>query len=103
MIDEPGCLFALAVDQGLVTASSTILEKALVLKGDPWPRNFNGDHGSGEYITVENALVRSLNTVPARILKEQLGVPASMKYCNENFHLNLVAVFHRGRNTQLLF
>lgn len=87
---KPLSVYAPAVDQGLVTASSTILEKALVLKGDPWPRNFNGDHGSGEYITVENALVRSLNTVPARILKEQLGVPASMKYCNENFHLNLV-------------
>lgn len=87
---KPLSVYAPAVDQGLVTASSTILEKALELKGEPWPRNFNGDHGSGEYITVENALVRSLNTVPARILKEQLGVPASIKYCNENFHLNLV-------------
>ncbi|MDD6012679.1 MAG: transglycosylase domain-containing protein [Oscillospiraceae bacterium] len=86
---KPLSVYAPAVDLGLVTANSTILEKALTLNGKPWPRNFNGDHGSGSYITVQNALVRSLNTVPARILKEQLGVQASFKYCNENFHLNL--------------
>ncbi len=86
---KPLSVYAPAVDLGLVTASSPILEKAITLNGSEWPRNFNGDHGSGEYVTVENALVRSLNTVPVRILKEQLGVEASMRYCNESFHLGL--------------
>ncbi len=86
---KPLAVYAPAVDLGLVTASSPILEKAINYNGREWPRNFNGDHGSGEYVTVENALVRSLNTVPVRILKEQLGVEASMRYCNESFHLNL--------------
>lgn len=88
---KPLSVYSPAIDQGLVTPSSTILEKAITLNGDLWPRNFNGDHGSGEYVTVENALVRSLNTVPVRILKEMLGTKTSLEYCNDKFHLNLTA------------
>ncbi len=87
---KPLAVYGPAVDLGLVKANSTILEKAITLNGEPWPRNFNGDHGSGEYITVESALVRSLNTVPARILDGMLGTSTAMRYCNEKFHLNLV-------------
>ena len=88
---KPLAVYAPAVDQGLVTASSLIIDKALEKynNGQDWPRNFNGDHGSGDYITVEEGLVRSLNTIPVRILKESLGTGPSLKYCNERFHLNL--------------
>ncbi len=88
---KPLAVYAPAVDQGLVTPSSLILDKALEKynNGKDWPQNFNGDHGSEEYLTVEEALVRSLNTIPVRILKESLGTGPSMKYCNERFHLNL--------------
>ncbi len=86
---KPLSVYSPAIDQGLITPSSTILEKAITLNGSLWPRNFNGDHGSGRYITVQEALVRSLNTVPVRILKEMLGVKTSYQYCNEKFHLNL--------------
>ncbi len=89
---KPLSVYAPGVDLGVITASSVILEEAIILpNGDEWPRNFNGDHGSGEYITVEEALVRSLNTVPARILEESLGIKPAFRYCNENFHLNLSA------------
>ncbi len=86
---KPLSVYAPGVDLEVITASSAILEEAIEVRGEPWPRNFNGDHGSGEYITVEEALVRSLNTVPARILSESLGVRAAIRYCNEKFHLNL--------------
>ena len=88
---KPLAVYAPAVDQGLVTPSSLILDKALEKynNGKDWPQNFNGDHGSEEYLTVEEALVRSLNTIPVRILKESLGTGPSMKYCNERFHLSL--------------
>ncbi len=86
---KPLSVYAPGVDLGVITASSAILEEAIEVRGEPWPRNFNGDHGSGEYITVEEALVRSLNTVPARILKESIGIAPAIKYCNERFHLNL--------------
>lgn len=88
---KPLAVYAPAIDQGLITPSSLILDKALERynNGKDWPQNFNGDHGSEEYLTVEEALVRSLNTIPVRILKESLGTGPSMKYCNERFHLNL--------------
>ncbi|MBR6567174.1 MAG: transglycosylase domain-containing protein [Clostridia bacterium] len=86
---KPLSVYAPAVDMGRVTSQSVILEEAIMLKGEKWPRNFNGDHGSGEYVTVENALARSLNTVPVRILSEMIGVENSLRYCNEAFHLNL--------------
>lgn len=88
---KPLSVYAPAVDQGIVTPTSLILEKALEKynNGQDWPRNFNGDHGSGDYVTVEDALVRSLNTVPARILKEMMELDTAMRYCNEKFHLNL--------------
>lgn len=87
---KPLAVYAPAIDKGLITPGSAIKEQAITLKdGTVWPRNFNGDHGSGGYITAQEALVRSLNTVPVRILKEMLGVEDSIKYCNESFHLNL--------------
>ena len=87
---KPLAVYSPAVDLGLITATSPILEKApMVIDGKPWPRNFNGDYGSGGYITVKEALVRSLNTVPTRILKEMLSLKNSFEYCNERFHLNL--------------
>lgn len=88
---KPLSVYAPAVDLGIVTASSPILEKALkgYNNGKDWPQNFNGDHGSGDYVTVENALVRSLNTVPARIIHESLTIDTALRYCNDKFHLNL--------------
>lgn len=88
---KPLSVYAPAIDLGMVTATSILLEEAITdpQTGDPWPRNFNGDYGSGEYITVEQALIRSLNTIPARILDEMLPLDTSMRYCNEQFHINL--------------
>ncbi len=86
---KPLGVYAPAMDLGLISPTSMILEKSITLNGDPWPRNFNGDHGSGNYITVQEALVRSLNTVPVRILSEMLGVKSAFEYANEHFHLNL--------------
>ncbi|MGN1417854.1 MAG: penicillin-binding transpeptidase domain-containing protein, partial [Acutalibacteraceae bacterium] len=86
---KPLSVYAPAIDTGIISPSSTILEKAITADGRTWPRNFNGDYGSGDYVTVENALVRSLNTVPARILKEMLGLETSYEYCNEKFKLHL--------------
>ena len=86
---KPLGVYAPAMDLGLISPTSPILEKAITVNGKPWPRNFNGDHGSGNYISVQEALVRSLNTVPVRILSEMLGVNSAFEYANEHFHLNL--------------
>lgn len=86
---KPLGVYAPAMDLGLISPTSPILEKAIMLNGSLWPRNFNGDHGSGSYISVQEALVRSLNTVPVRILSEMLGVNSAFEYANDHFHLNL--------------
>ncbi len=90
---KPLGVYAPAIDQGIITPSSLIYDKALEKynAGKDWPSNFNGDYGSEEYLTVEEALVRSLNTIPVRILKESLGTSVGFKYANERFHLNLGA------------
>lgn len=86
---KPLAVYAPAVDVGVISSDSVILEKAIKVKGKLWPKNFNGDHGSGKYVSVETALMKSLNTVPVRILDEMIGVELAHKYCNEAFHLNL--------------
>lgn len=86
---KPLGVYAPAMDLGLISPTSPILEKAIMLNGSLWPRNFNGDHGSGSYISVQEALVRSLNTVPVRILHEMLGVNSAFEYANDHFHLHL--------------
>ena len=86
---KPLAVYAPAMDLGMISPSSPILEKAMYIDGRLWPRNFNGDHGSGGYISVQEALVRSLNTVPVRILVEMLGLDNALDYCNNHFHLNL--------------
>ena len=90
---KPLGVYAPAIDMGFITPSSVIYDKALEKynAGKDWPRNFNGDYGSEEYLTAEEALVRSLNTIPVRILKESLGTSNGFRYANERFHLNLGA------------
>lgn len=87
---KPLSIYAPAVDVGYIGSASTmLLDESITLKdGTDWPKNYNGDHGSGEYVTVESAICRSLNTVPARLLHETLGVGTSYKYATNNFHLS---------------
>ena len=87
---KPLTVYAPCVDKGYIrSGSATVLNRAITLPdGTLWPRNYAGDKGTGEYVTVESALCRSLNTVPARLLNEVLGVADSYKYATEHFHLN---------------
>lgn len=86
---KPLSIYAPAVDLGYITSgSTTVLDQCITLpNGDKWPHNYNGDYGSGGNVTVASAIYRSLNTVPARILHETLGISTSYKYATENFKL----------------
>lgn len=87
---KPLSIYAPGVDIGYITSSSTtLLDRCITLKdGTDWPKNYNGDYGSGTLVTVESALCRSLNTVPARFLSETLGVGDAYKYATDKFHLD---------------
>ena len=67
-----------------ITWSTAILDKSCTtINGRPWPKNYSGNYGSGGRVTVQNALARSLNTVPARIIKEMIGAKTSYNYLTE--------------------
>ncbi len=87
---KPLAVYAPAFDRNLLqSGKTTILDKAIEVNGEEWPQNYNGDFGSNQYVTVERALAQSLNTVPARILDEMLGLRLSHQYANETFHLDI--------------
>lgn len=81
---KPLSSYGPAIESNDITWSTTILDKSCTtINGRQWPKNYSGDFGSGRYVTVQNALARSLNTIPARIIKDKIGVNTSFKYLTE--------------------
>lgn len=87
---KPLSVYAPAIDTGVIAGGEAlVLDYALEYKGDLWPQNTTGSHGSQQLVTVKYAIAQSLNTVAARIVYLMLGVDSSYRYANEKFHLNL--------------
>ncbi len=81
---KPLSSYGPAMESNDITWSSAVLDKSCTtINGRPWPKNYSGNTGSGSYVTVQNALARSLNTIPARIIKDMLGPKTSYKYLVE--------------------
>ncbi len=81
---KPLSSYGPAIESNDITWSTTLLDKSCTtINGRPWPKNYSGNYGSGGYVTAQNALARSLNTIPARIIKEKVGVSESFKYLTE--------------------
>lgn len=89
---KPLTVYGPAMDLGYIQdGNTTILDKAITDEnGDAWPQNYEGDHGSNKNVSVYQAVGESLNTVPARMIKEMLGLENCYNYANNKFHLNLV-------------
>lgn len=87
---KPLSVYGPAFDMGVLeNGKSTVLDQAITVNGETWPQNYSGDYGSGENITVDYAVAQSLNTIPARLIDEMIGLTTSFEYVNEKFHLNL--------------
>ncbi len=81
---KPLSSYGPALDKDEITWSTAILDKSCTtINGRQWPKNYSGNFGSGSYVTVQNALARSLNTVPARIIKNMIGVKTSYEFLTE--------------------
>lgn len=81
---KPLSSYGPAIESDEITYSTAILDKSCTtINGRQWPKNYSGNFGSGSNVTVQNALARSLNTVPARIIKDMIGVSTSYKYLTE--------------------
>lgn len=87
---KPLSVYGPAFDLGIISSGkSVVLDKAITVDGQPWPQNYEGDHGSEDYVTVYEAVGKSLNTVPARMIQEMLQLDTCYSYVNNKFHLNL--------------
>lgn len=85
---KPLSSYAPAIELDKITWSTTIRDYATYWGGMMWPKNYSGSYGSGSYYSVQNALAQSLNTVPARICINILGVDTSYDYVKNKFHIS---------------
>lgn len=87
---KPLSSYTPAIELGEITWSTFIRDSAITLNGDKWPKNYSGDHGSGSNTSVQVALAKSLNTVPARICVNMLGTETAYDYVKNKFHISTV-------------
>lgn len=85
---KPISVYAPAIEEGIATWSTLYQNKAFAYQGKQWPKNYTGDKGNGSYVTVQNALARSLNTVPARIVYYDLTLNKSYEYLTQKFKIS---------------
>ncbi|MCL2023553.1 MAG: penicillin-binding transpeptidase domain-containing protein, partial [Oscillospiraceae bacterium] len=86
---KPLSVYAPAVEKNLIHWSKLYNDSAFLTVNDKrWPPNYNGTLGSNKMVTVQYALAQSLNTVPARIVHNDLGVANAYDFATENLRLS---------------
>lgn len=85
---KPIACYAPAIEMNLHHYSSKIKDYAIPVNGKLWPHNVNKTYGTGGMVTVEYAIQKSHNTVPARIIQNDLGVDNSFEFLRDKFHLS---------------
>lgn len=76
------------INENVITWSTKIENQPIIVDGKRWPPNYGGG-AYGEPVTVQYALMRSLNTVAVRVV-DQLGLEKSYDYATNRFGLSLV-------------
>lgn len=84
---KPLSIYSPSIEYGMINWSTMIPDAQIYHEGEKMPFNFGGGSGSGENVTAQNALARSLNTVPVRILKDFLGFERSYAFLQDRFHI----------------
>jgi len=90
---KPISVYGPAIDSNIITWSSLYQDKAFAYQGKQWPKNQSG-WGGGNYVTVQNAIDRSLNTVAARICYFDLTVQTSYHYLTDVFKISTANAEH---------
>lgn len=85
---KPIAAYAPAIELNLYNYSSKIKDYAIPVNGKLWPHNVDKTLGSGSNVTVEYAIQKSHNTVPARIIQYDLGIDTSFEFLRDRFHLS---------------
>ncbi len=87
---KPLSSYTPAIENGDITWSTYVKDSAITHNGKPWPKNYSGNHGSGSNVSVQVALAKSLNTVPARICVNMIGTETAYDYVKNKFHISTV-------------
>ncbi len=87
---KPLSTYTAGIETGEITWSTYVRDSAITWNGDRWPKNYSGNYGSGSNTTVQVALAKSLNTVPARICVNMIGVKTAYDYVKNKFHISTV-------------
>lgn len=83
---KPISVFAPAMDLDMINYSTLVRNMYIHLPdGTKWPINFGSTLADRGYTTVQHALRRSYNTVPAQILNA-MGLDLSYKFLTEKLH-----------------
>ena len=85
---KPLSAYAPGIEEGKIYWSSFVRDKAFYFEGKLRPKNYNGDYGSGGNVSIPVALAKSLNTIPARIIYNDLGFKTSYDYVKNKFHIS---------------
>lgn len=88
---KPLSTYAPGIELDEITWSTYVRDSAITYGGELWPKNYSGNHGSGANTTVQVALAKSLNTVPARICVNTLGVDTSYDFIENKFHISTLS------------
>ncbi len=85
---KPLATYAPAIEMNLHTYSSKVKDYAIPVNGKLWPHNVNQTYGSGSNVTIEYAIQKSHNTVPARIINYDVGIDNSFEFLRDRFKLS---------------
>ncbi len=85
---KPLATYAPAIEMNIYNYSSHIKDSAIFVNGKRWPHNVDQSYGSGNNVTVEYAIQKSLNTVPARVINYDVGIDNSFEFIRDRFHLS---------------
>lgn len=85
---KPLSSYAPGIELGEITWSTYVRDSSITYNGRLWPKNYSGNHGSGSNTTVQVALAKSLNTVPARICVNMISTDVAYDYVKNKFHIS---------------
>ena len=85
---KPLATYAPAIEMNIYNYSSMIKDYAIPVQGKLWPHNVDKTFGSGKDVSVEYAIQKSLNTVPARVINYDVGIDNSFEFIRDRFKLS---------------
>lgn len=85
---KPLATYAPAIEMNIYNYSSKVKDYAIAVSGELWPHNVDKTLGSGNNVTIEYAIQKSLNTVPARIINYDVGIDNTFEFIRDRFKLS---------------